>query len=556
MSQLSGPPVQAPIVDTAGRVTHPWTMFFQTLKRLPVIVGSHLERINSYAAELQAPGTLFCEYDRTVFYARVDLSSPVMTAVNQDSAAAGSTLYVPSTQGFRVGQAVYIGQGTAREETNVISATTPNVSFTLVGPLANTHTAVQADRVTSSPRTSVDGNSASGTPTLNVASTMGFTAGQTVLIAPSTPRQERRMIQSVTAGVSFTLTENLAYTHTAAQADRLGLAPEWVYVFGTMRDAIANRPTDLGPNDDGFLFEDTTNGVLYRWDGATMAWVLTTTSFERVMIEKYNGDPRLEFYRSNGTVAVPTPAMQYDILANITARGFGATTYPTASLAGIIVEAAEDFDDTHGGTDMMIYTTPKLNVVQAEVMRLAANGCVGINDSTPTAKLDVGGTFRATGSINPLDGVGVEVRYDGGASIGSVLAYDRATSAYKVLRVNGLVLALNSDGPTGHVLVKTTIDNADGGALQVSGDLSPSTDNTGDLGTALCQWNDIRFKGTIVQNTTTCVDGSGNAVFTSYSVGATPGIDQVVALAKLTAGGADGTATFTKGILTAYTAPT
>jgi hypothetical protein len=39
-------------------------------------------------------------------------------------------------------------------------------------------------------------------------------------------------------------------------------------------------------------------------------------------------------------------------------------------------------------------------------------------------------------------------------------------------------------------------------------------------------------------------------------VGATPGIDATIALAKLTAGGANGSATYVKGILTSYTAPT
>lgn len=42
----------------------------------------------------------------------------------------------------------------------------------------------------------------------------------------------------------------------------------------------------------------------------------------------------------------------------------------------------------------------------------------------------------------------------------------------------------------------------------------------------------------------------------AYKVGATAGIDATVALAPLTGGGAAGSLTFTKGILTAYTAPT
>lgn len=57
------------------------------------------------------------------------------------------------------------------------------------------------------------------------------------------------------------------------------------------------------------------------------------------------------------------------------------------------------------------------------------------------------------------------------------------------------------------------------------------------------------------------VVNNGSAVFAIDYAGVphtngTPGISQVVALAKLTGGGANGTATFTNGLLTAYSAPT
>lgn len=46
--------------------------------------------------------------------------------------------------------------------------------------------------------------------------------------------------------------------------------PAWVYVSGTMRDVLANKPADLGDNDTGFLFYGTDYAHTWRWTGT--AW--------------------------------------------------------------------------------------------------------------------------------------------------------------------------------------------------------------------------------------------------------------------------------------------
>ena len=69
--------------------------------------------------------------------------------------------------------------------------------------------------------TSVDGDSNSAQKVLGVASTTGFEVGQTVLIDRdgSGGGRERGRIASIQDGVSITLQDNLANTHTAVQAD-------------------------------------------------------------------------------------------------------------------------------------------------------------------------------------------------------------------------------------------------------------------------------------------------------------------------------------------------
>lgn len=124
--------------------------------------------------------------------------------------------------------------------------------------------------------TFVDADSASGAPDLNVDSTDDFVVGQTVYIAAGTAREERRVIQSISAGVSLTFTTNLTYTHTAADRDTVvswSNEREWNYVTGTMTAPLAYEPTDLGASDAGVLYQVTTGtGTaqyyhLARWTG-------------------------------------------------------------------------------------------------------------------------------------------------------------------------------------------------------------------------------------------------------------------------------------------------
>lgn len=158
----------------------------------------------------------------------------------------------------------------------------------------------------------------------------------------------------------------------------------------------------------------------------------------------------------------------------------------------------------------------------AGVMWLLLNpqgGNVGINDTSPTAQLDVGGVIRATGFSTPADGVGVEMGYTNG--LGRILCYDRSSSTYSPMAVNASVLYLNYTAPTGHVLIKTTTDNASGGVLQVKGDITPNVDQGGDLGTTGVQWDDIRWKGNLIQNSTTRISSSGKG---SFATGAITGL--------------------------------
>jgi hypothetical protein len=66
----------------------------------------------------------------------------------------------------------------------------------------------------------VDADSPSGQAVLNVADTSAFAVGMRVIVAPGiAARQEIGAVASIQAGVSITLTADLTFAHTAAQAD-------------------------------------------------------------------------------------------------------------------------------------------------------------------------------------------------------------------------------------------------------------------------------------------------------------------------------------------------
>lgn len=67
--------------------------------------------------------------------------------------------------------------------------------------------------------TTVNGDSASGQTVLNVANTVGFAVNSPVVINSGGARDEVKRIASIQDGISLTMTSNLLYTHTGAQAD-------------------------------------------------------------------------------------------------------------------------------------------------------------------------------------------------------------------------------------------------------------------------------------------------------------------------------------------------
>ena len=79
----------------------------------------------------------------------------------------------------------------------------------------------------------------------------------------------------------------------------------WVYISGTMRNTLANKPTDLGPtwtnrsDDTGFLFYGTDYTHTWRWTGT--AWEYAPGDRASGEIAWFTADPGTGWKLCNGT---------------------------------------------------------------------------------------------------------------------------------------------------------------------------------------------------------------------------------------------------------------
>jgi hypothetical protein len=115
--------------------------------------------------------------------------------------------------------------------------------------------------------TTVDADSASGTAELFVASTAGFEVREKVEVGYGTARYELLEILSIDAGNSITFTDNMAYTHEAADADtvkknlRHSALP---YIEIGIETGVYQKGTAIPPQDDFPLFY---TGLKSTYDG-------------------------------------------------------------------------------------------------------------------------------------------------------------------------------------------------------------------------------------------------------------------------------------------------
>jgi endosialidase-like protein len=122
----------------------------------------------------------------------------------------------------------------------------------------------------------------------------------------------------------------------------------------------------------------------------------------------------INFLASRGTLASPTATQSTDILGAFGAAGFG-TSYQTSGGSGIVFQATETFDATHGGTVIQFNATANGAVNQQ--LYIQVGGAGGIAFAHATTGAGNGAICGATGT----DTTGGQITYQAAAACSASL---------------------------------------------------------------------------------------------------------------------------------------
>jgi len=117
---------------------------------------------------------------------------------------------------------------------------------------------------------------------------------------------------------------------------------------------------------------------------------------------------------ARGTAASPTATQSGDILSQFTGRGYGASTYNSASTGLLEFVAAENFTNTAQGTYGSFRLTATGSASPAEVLRIGPVGQIGVGGSTygNANQILTSGGSSAAPSWQSLDaGTGISITY-------------------------------------------------------------------------------------------------------------------------------------------------
>lgn len=150
--------------------------------------------------------------------------------------------------------------------------------------------------------------------------------------------------------------------------------------------------------------------------------------------------------------------------------GAGKILFPENAAPASLSASSGALTAAAGGSNQNVTLTPSGtgNVILAG----GGSGLVGVGTTSPLAMLDVAGLLRSTSnSPTPPSGKGLEMSFSTSTSSANLQAYDRGTSSYIQMSLNGNPLTLNSAS-----LADVGVDNPSPSyPLDVTGDVNTST---------------------------------------------------------------------------------
>lgn len=174
----------------------------------------------------------------TLTWTRQTGGSTIVTEESVADSAAGTEIDTVRTMFYNLAS----DPSAAKDAYEKVFMRNNNAATTLVDAVARL---MDGGEDTATYDTTVDVTSAAGQKVLSVASTTGIISGDSVIINVGGARAEIHEVDSVAAGVSITLIDNLVYEHTAGQADAVNKC-KFEFMLAAAYDdsvSVANRLT-------------------------------------------------------------------------------------------------------------------------------------------------------------------------------------------------------------------------------------------------------------------------------------------------------------------------
>lgn len=172
----------------------------------------------------------------------------------------------------------------------------------------------------------------------------------------------------------------------------------------TSGSIIFSNGTSLTQDNGNFFWNDTNQsigiGTNVPASNAFVDGINSSGATKRIQVTGYGNNVGFRGKYANGTIGSPTAAVNTNVLAFLSAQGYGATGFPAASTALINMTAAGTFTDSSMPTDVNILTTPTGSVTAVQTVLFSHTGATTLGPTSSTAIHQInGGINRTTRTI-------------------------------------------------------------------------------------------------------------------------------------------------------------
>lgn len=168
----------------------------------------------------------------------------------------------------------------------------------------------------------------------------------------------------------------------------------------TSGSVIFSDGTKLTQDNANFFWNDTNFslgiGMNTPASNAFIDGVNSSGATKRIQITGYANSVGFRGRYANGTLGSPTAAVNTNVLAFLSAQGYGATGFPAASTALINMTAAATFTDSSMPTDVNILTTPVGSITAVQTALFSNTGATTLGAVGNTGQHLFNGGVRYT----------------------------------------------------------------------------------------------------------------------------------------------------------------